>query len=103
MGFKLVVVTARPPRERELSLAWVDRHFPGGWSPLTWDYAIPTHCRPGLFETVICTGQSQETTFADGHERITKLNKAEVSAQTGSTTTDSDSVLRSANKSMPRS
>jgi len=60
MGFKLVVITARTIRERERSLVWVDRHF------------------PGIFETVICTGQSQETTFADGHELITKLTKADV-------------------------
>ena len=30
MGFKLVVVTARTIQERERSLFWVDRHFPGG-------------------------------------------------------------------------
>lgn len=29
MGFKLVVVTARTIRERERTLIWVDRHFPG--------------------------------------------------------------------------
>ena len=29
MGFKLVVITARTIRERERSLAWVDRYFPG--------------------------------------------------------------------------
>lgn len=33
-------------------------------------------CFPGIFETVICTGQSQESTFAD--ELITKLTKADV-------------------------
>lgn len=60
MGFKLVVITARPSHERERSLYWVDRHF------------------PGIFETVICTGQSQESTFADGHEIVTRLTKADV-------------------------
>ena len=78
MGFKLVVITARPPHERERSLLWVDRHFPGRHKPSSQRCIITTRFPPGLFETVICTGQSQEGTFADGHELITKLTKADV-------------------------
>ena len=80
MGFKLVVVTARTIRERERSLVWVERHFPGGQTPSIQDCMIMTCRCPGIFETVICTGQSQETTFAFGHELITKLTKADVCA-----------------------
>lgn len=93
MGFKLVVVTARTIRERERSLAWVDRNFPGGYSSSIRDRVVSTcHC-PGIFETVICTGQSQETTFADGHELITKLNKADVGTQGKSVNIISNSVI----------
>ena len=79
MGFKLVVITARPHHERERSLLWVDNHFPGRHgSPSSQRCTITTCCPPGIFETVICTGQSQEGIFADGHEVITKLTKADV-------------------------
>ncbi|KAH9853054.1 hypothetical protein C2E23DRAFT_868248 [Lenzites betulinus] len=64
LGFRLVVVTARQPRELDRSLGWLDAHF------------------PGLFETVICTGQSQET-LADEHELVTKLSKADVCRRIG--------------------
>ena len=60
-GFRLVLVTARQPRELERSLRWLERHL------------------PGLFDWMICTGQSQET-LADEKEMVTKLSKADVSA-----------------------
>ena len=60
-GFRLVLVTARQPRELERSLRWLERHL------------------PGLFDWIICTGQSQET-LADEKEMVTKLSKADVSA-----------------------
>lgn len=99
MGFKLVVVTARTIRERERSLVWVDRHFPGGYLSSVQDRVVSTcHC-PGIFETVVCTGQSQETTFADGHELITKLDKADVGTQRTSVTIISNSIIvRSASR-----
>ncbi|CDO70228.1 hypothetical protein BN946_scf184942.g28 [Trametes cinnabarina] len=59
MGYRLVVVTARQPRELDRSLAWLERNF------------------PGIFETMICTGQSMET-LTDEHELVTKLSKADV-------------------------
>lgn len=37
MGFKLVVITARPNRERERSLLWVERHFPSRRTHLSWN------------------------------------------------------------------
>ncbi|KAI0651534.1 hypothetical protein C8Q79DRAFT_1004822 [Trametes meyenii] len=59
LGYRLVVVTARQTRELDRSLEWLEKNF------------------PGLFETMICTGQSQET-LADEHELVTKLSKADV-------------------------
>lgn len=64
LGFRLVIVTARQPRELDRSLAWLVHEF------------------PGLFDTVICTGQSQET-LADEHELVTKLSKADVCRKIG--------------------
>ncbi|KAL1952218.1 hypothetical protein VTO73DRAFT_1367 [Trametes versicolor] len=64
LGFRPVIVTARQPRELDRSLAWLARVF------------------PGLFDTVICTGQSQET-LADEHELVTKLSKADVCRKIG--------------------
>ncbi|KAI0359046.1 hypothetical protein OH77DRAFT_1473609 [Trametes cingulata] len=64
MGFRLVVVTARQPRELDRSLAWLEKHF------------------PGLFDTMICTGQSQET-LTDEKELVTKLSKADVCRKIG--------------------
>lgn len=81
MGFKLVVVTARPDHERDRSLVWVDLHFPGKYRSCSRQCIIATCSPPGIFETVICTGQSQESTFAGGHELATKLTKADVRIQ----------------------
>ena len=61
-GFRLVLVTARQARELERSLVWLEQHL------------------PGLFDWMICTGQSQET-LADEKELVTKLSKADVSAR----------------------
>ena len=58
-GFRLVLVTARQARELERSLVWLEQHL------------------PGLFDWMICTGQSQET-LADEKEMVTKLSKADV-------------------------
>ncbi|EKM60797.1 uncharacterized protein PHACADRAFT_246940 [Phanerochaete carnosa HHB-10118-sp] len=58
-GYRLVVVTARQRRELERSVRWLEKHF------------------PGIFDDMICTGQSQET-LADEHEALTKLSKADV-------------------------
>ena len=78
MGFKLVVVTARPHDVRERSLLWVDRHFPGMHDHSSQKQVTTMRCPPGLFESVICTGQSQEGIFAHGHELVTKTTKADV-------------------------
>ena len=59
LGFRMVVVTARQRRELERSKRWIDKHF------------------PGIFEDMICTGQSQET-LAETGDVLTKLSKAEV-------------------------
>lgn len=59
LGFRLVVVTARQRRELERSMRWLETHY------------------SGLFDDMICTGQSQET-LAEEHEVLTKLSKAEV-------------------------
>jgi hypothetical protein len=77
MGFKLVVITARSSEERERSLIWIDRHFPGR-PPPSRDQFFVMHRPSGIFETVICTGQSQEVIFEEGHELLTKLSKADV-------------------------
>jgi len=99
MGFKLVVVTARTIRERERSLDWTDRHFPGGYPSSIRDRVVSMCYCPGIFETVICTGQSQETTFAGGHELITRLNKADVGTQRISEAIVSNGVIaRSASR-----
>ena len=60
MGYRLVLVTARQQRELERSLQWLEKHF------------------PGIFDWMICTGQSQET-LTDEKELVTKLSKADVS------------------------
>ena len=80
MGFKLVVVTARSDEDRERSLIWIDRHFPG-MLRLSRDPTAIMLRPSGIFETVICTGQSQEKIFAKGHEVVTKLTKADVRTQ----------------------
>lgn len=59
LGFRMVVVTARQRRELERSKRWIDKHF------------------SGIFEDMICTGQSQET-LAETGDVLTKLSKAEV-------------------------
>lgn len=59
LGYRLVVVTARQKREMNRGMKWLQKHF------------------PGLFDTMICTGQSQET-LAEPHEALTKLSKAGV-------------------------
>ncbi|KAI0768610.1 hypothetical protein BD413DRAFT_563434 [Trametes elegans] len=64
LGYRLIVVTARQPRELDRSLEWIEKHF------------------PALFDTIICTGQSQET-LTDEHELVTKLSKAEVCRKIG--------------------
>lgn len=61
LGFRLVVVTARQRRELDRSVRWIEKHF------------------PGIFDDIICTGQSQET-LAEPHEILTKMSKAEVRA-----------------------
>ncbi|KAH9891014.1 hypothetical protein C8Q73DRAFT_702559 [Cubamyces lactineus] len=73
MGYRLVVVTARQTRELDRSLAWLERNF------------------PGLFDTMICTGQSQET-LTDEHELVTKLSKAGVCRKIGAKFIVDDSV-----------
>lgn len=60
LGFRLVVVTARQVREMHRGKKWLETHF------------------PGMFDGMICTGQSQET-LAEPHEALTKLSKAGVS------------------------
>lgn len=60
LGFRLVIVTARQRREIDRSVQWVEKHF------------------PGIFEDMVCTGQSQET-LAEKHEVLTKLSKGDVS------------------------
>ncbi|KAL6299660.1 hypothetical protein BKA93DRAFT_805631 [Sparassis latifolia] len=72
-GFQLVVVTARQQREMERSMRWLQRHY------------------PGIFETMICTGQSQET-LADEHEALTKLSKAQVCHKLGAKFIVDDSI-----------
>ena len=62
MGFRMVVVTARQRRELDRSVRWVEAHY------------------PGIFDDMICTGQSQET-LAEEHEVLTKLSKADVRSQ----------------------
>lgn len=56
----MVVVTARQRRELDRSMRWLETHF------------------SGVFEDMICTGQSQET-LAEKSEVLTKLSKADVS------------------------
>ncbi|KAI8995432.1 hypothetical protein BD414DRAFT_479513 [Trametes punicea] len=73
MGYRLVVVTARQTRELDRSLAWLEGNF------------------PGLFDTMICTGQSQET-LADEHELVTKLSKADVCRKIGAKFIVDDSI-----------
>lgn len=60
MGFRLVIITARQRRELDRSVWWIEKHY------------------PGIFDDMICTGQSQET-LAEEHEMLTKLSKADVS------------------------
>ena len=104
MGFKLVVVTARTMAQRERSLIWVENHFPGGYVLVTQNCIVSMRYHLGVFETVVCTGQSQETTFADGHELITKLDKAAVRIQWESRMDVSNGIIiRSAGKSTQRS
>ncbi|PSR80711.1 hypothetical protein PHLCEN_2v6627 [Hermanssonia centrifuga] len=59
LGFRMVVVTARQRRELDRSMRWLETHF------------------SGVFEDMICTGQSQET-LAEKSEVLTKLSKADV-------------------------
>ncbi|KAJ3835417.1 hypothetical protein F5878DRAFT_628007 [Lentinula raphanica] len=61
MGYKLIVVTARGSDVKEESWDWVNKWF------------------PGLFDSVICTGQFKDA-VKDGHEIVTKLSKAQVCA-----------------------
>lgn len=60
LGFRLIVVTARQRREMDRGKTWLEEHF------------------PGMFDGMICTGQSQET-LGESHEALTKLSKAGVS------------------------
>jgi len=63
MGFKLIIVTARGPEEKEGSWKWVDKWF------------------HGLFDNMIFTGQFKESkTDSDGFGVVTKLDKAQVCA-----------------------
>ena len=59
LGYRLVIVTARQRRDLDRSAHWVEKHY------------------PGVFEDMICTGQSQET-LAEENLYVTKLSKAEV-------------------------
>lgn len=58
LGFRFVVITARQAREMDRSWKWIEKNY------------------PGVFETMICTGQSQET--LSDNEVLTKLSKADV-------------------------
>ncbi|TFK57584.1 hypothetical protein OE88DRAFT_1618715 [Heliocybe sulcata] len=60
MGYRLIIVTARARNQLEPSWKWLEEHF------------------PGIFESVICIGQFEETIEDEGHEIVTKLTKAEV-------------------------
>ena len=60
MGYRLIIVTARLKNTHKDSWEWVDRHF------------------PGLFDSVICTGQFEDLAGKSGHELVTKLTKQEV-------------------------
>ncbi|KAF9073877.1 hypothetical protein BDP27DRAFT_1390893 [Rhodocollybia butyracea] len=61
MGFKLIIVTARSPEEKENSWKWIDKWF------------------PGLFDNIICTGQFKDMS-KNGFGVVTKLSKAQVCA-----------------------
>ena len=60
MGFRLIIVTARQRREMDRSVQYIEEHY------------------PGIFDDMVCTGQSQET-LIEKHEVVTKLSKADVS------------------------
>jgi hypothetical protein len=60
LGYRAVIVTARQRRELHRSVRWIEEHY------------------PGIFDDIICTGQSQET-LADPNQYLTKLSKADVS------------------------
>lgn len=63
LGYRLVIVTARQKREMERAQRWIEGHFP-----------------KGTFDSLICTGQSQETLGETPDNVLTvKLSKAGVS------------------------
>lgn len=80
MGFKLIIVTARAPDTADQSWIWINKHFPGKFSP----YEIDCHLKTtfaGVFDSIICTGQFKDvhkTGHKTGHEVVTKLSKAQV-------------------------
>ncbi|KIM85455.1 hypothetical protein PILCRDRAFT_817479 [Piloderma croceum F 1598] len=72
MGYRLVIVTARQKTTHKDSWEWVDHHF------------------PGLFDSVICTGQFEDVN--SGHELVTKLTKQEVCLSLGAKLLIDDSL-----------
>jgi len=58
MGYRLAIVTARHTEEKERTEAWLDHYF------------------PGIFETLVCTGQFLKD--EEGNELHVKIGKAEV-------------------------
>jgi len=73
LGFRLVIVTARQQQELPRTEEWIDKHY------------------PGIFETIICTGMSQET-LADEKAMMTKLSKADVCKKLGAKLMIDDSL-----------
>ncbi|SJL05809.1 uncharacterized protein ARMOST_09145 [Armillaria ostoyae] len=78
MGFKLIIVTARAPDTADQSWIWVNKHFPGKFTPSEIDRYLKTTFT-GVFDRIICTGQFKDAHKA-GHKVITKLSKAQVCA-----------------------
>ncbi|KZT06302.1 uncharacterized protein LAESUDRAFT_726129 [Laetiporus sulphureus 93-53] len=73
MGFNLVVVTARQVRELERTENWIATHY------------------HGIFDTIICTGMSQET-LKDQQAMMAKLSKADVCKKLGAKLMIDDSL-----------
>jgi len=74
MGYRLIIVTARLRKTHKGSWKWVDHHF------------------PGLFDSIICTGQFEDMTVQSGHELVTKLTKQEVCMDLGAKLLIDDSL-----------
>ncbi|KAI0803115.1 hypothetical protein BC629DRAFT_1491838 [Irpex lacteus] len=76
LGYRLVIVTARQRRELDRSAQWIEKHY------------------PGIFEDMICTGQSQET-LAEDNLFVTKLSKADICVKLGAKFLVDDSLENS--------